>query len=178
MPSLQQQQQNRRAQLHAIREEQNWLRTMQRTHLGLAMTRYARELILERRNRNYRREIQQDQTPRLNITLASRSLILTITEPHLQKVLAHLCPNDLRLLYDLQGKSERDSILVPGQSLFAMGLQFVEDVACGYGGYEIQIDDDGLYECGRIGSLDFGDVAECKDILSDTEDDPDAIISS
>ncbi|TGO18414.1 hypothetical protein BTUL_0010g00840 [Botrytis tulipae] len=90
MPNLQQQQRNRRAQLHAIREEQNWLRTMQRTYLGLAMTQYARELILERRNRNYRREIQQDQTPRLNITLASRSLILTTTEPHLQKVLAYI----------------------------------------------------------------------------------------
>ncbi|KAF7939352.1 uncharacterized protein EAE97_007432 [Botrytis byssoidea] len=90
MPNLQQQQRNRRARLHAIQEEQNWLHTMQRTYLGLAMTRYARELILERRNRNYHREVHDSQTPRLNITLASRSLILTIAEPHLQKVLAYI----------------------------------------------------------------------------------------
>lgn len=89
-----------------------------------------------------------------------------------------MCPNDLRLFYDLKGKSERDSIPVPGQSLSAMGLQFVEDVACGYGRSEIQIEDDGLYECGRIGSLDFGDVAECEDLLSDAEDDPVDIMSS
>ncbi|TGO36303.1 hypothetical protein BHYA_0129g00240 [Botrytis hyacinthi] len=177
MPNLQQQQRNRRAQLHAIQEEQNWLHTMQRTYLGLAMTRYARELILERRNRNYRREIHQDQTPRLNISLASRSLVLTITESHFQKVLAHLRPNDLRLLYGLRGKNESHSIFVPGQSLSAMGLQFVEDVACGYGGSEIQTDNDGLYECDRIGSLDFGNVAECEDILSDAENDLDDIIS-
>ncbi|KAF5868339.1 uncharacterized protein Bfra_007537 [Botrytis fragariae] len=90
MPNLQERLHERRARLHATREEQNWLHTMQRTYLGLAMTRYARELILERRNRNYRREIHENQTPRLNFTLTRRSLVLTITEPHLQKVLAQI----------------------------------------------------------------------------------------
>lgn len=50
-----------------------------------------------------------------------------------------------------------------------MGLQFVENVVCGYGRSEIQTEDDGLYDCYRIGPLDFGNVAECEDILSDAE---------
>ncbi|KAF7935137.1 uncharacterized protein EAE98_003182 [Botrytis deweyae] len=90
MPNLQQQPRNRRARLHTIREEPNWLHTMQRTYLGLAMTRYAQELILERRNRNYRREVHENQATRLNFTLTPRSLVLTVTEPHLQKILAQI----------------------------------------------------------------------------------------
>lgn len=50
-----------------------------------------------------------------------------------------------------------------------MGLQFVENVVCGYGRSEIQTENDGLYDCDRNGSLDFGDVAKCEDILSDAE---------
>ncbi|KAF7956249.1 hypothetical protein EAE96_005169 [Botrytis aclada] len=90
MPNLQEQLQNRRARLHAIREQRNWLHKMQQTYLGLAMTRYGRELISECRSPNYHRQIHQEQSPRLNFTLTPRSLVLTITKPHLQKLLAYI----------------------------------------------------------------------------------------
>ncbi|TGO78326.1 hypothetical protein BELL_0070g00110 [Botrytis elliptica] len=184
MPNLQQQQpRNRRARLHTIREEPNWLHTMQRTYLGLAMTRYAQELILERRNRNYRREVHESQATRLNFTLTPRSLVLTMTEPHLQKILAQILVFVFGCVLGICVQMTCVYFMVSGErvkatSLSAMGLQFVEDVACGNGRSEIQTENDGLHECDRIGSLDFGNVAECEDILSDAKNAPDDVISS
>ncbi|CCD49326.1 hypothetical protein BofuT4_P032020.1 [Botrytis cinerea T4] len=88
MPTFRQQLQSIQAQLHAIREEQNWIHEIQRTDLGLAMDRHARELIIELGDRNNRHQINQNPKPRLKFTLSPRSLVLTITEPFLKMILA------------------------------------------------------------------------------------------
>ncbi|KAF7893759.1 hypothetical protein EAF00_007273 [Botryotinia globosa] len=125
MPNLKQQQRDRRARLHAIREEKNWLHTMQRTYLGLAMTRYARELILERRNRNYHREVHESQAPRLNITLAPRSLVLTTTEPHLQKVLAQILVSVFGFILGICAQMTCAYFMVSGERMKATVFLFL-----------------------------------------------------
>lgn len=86
MPPVRQER-NRRNRFHRVRQE----------YLHLAISSYSIELARERRARAQAQQVNRDNrqpnheldSPRINVILTPQSIIVTVSEPHVQRLLVH-----------------------------------------------------------------------------------------